>query len=76
MIIHTDATLIQAFVVLRAFGQLNFLPAESPGFLGAVESRLSDLFPEMEPQHLLEVKTYYLYIEVYFAFQILLCYVE
>ncbi|CAG5126094.1 unnamed protein product [Candidula unifasciata] len=55
---------LQLFVVLRAFGQLNYLPAQTSAFLKKVESCLWDRFDQMQETQLLEILGSFTFLDI------------
>ncbi|BFZ14336.1 hypothetical protein BsWGS_17403 [Bradybaena similaris] len=55
---------LQLFMVLRAFGQLNYLPSQAPAFLKMVESCLWDRFDHLHETQLLEILGSFTFLDI------------
>uniref|UniRef100_A0A182YU14 FAST_1 domain-containing protein n=1 Tax=Biomphalaria glabrata TaxID=6526 RepID=A0A182YU14_BIOGL len=55
---------LQLYAVLRAFGQLNYLPSQPEAFLKMVESCLWDRFDHLNEAHLLEILASFTFINI------------
>ncbi|KAH9523892.1 hypothetical protein Btru_047338 [Bulinus truncatus] len=55
---------LQLYAVLRAFGQLNYLPSEPTSFLKMVESCLWERFEHLNETHLLEILASFTFVNI------------